>query len=132
MSERRQLLAELKQFSAYYSFVMDHVITTKRDMEDMAEEEVAGIEEVKDRTNTIYQSLLIGQTQDLAPLIELLRIEVIQNDTMPTNLVLLSLKFLIKVFEYGDLQEVVEGYDPTNLLVGVIDLKFDDVSVKID
>ena len=58
--------------------------------------------------------------------------EVIQNDTAPTKLVLLSLRFLIKVFEYENIHEIVGDYDPDNLLASVIDLQFDDVSVKID
>ena len=54
MSEHRQLLAELKQFSTYYSFVMDLLVSSKKDTEDMTEEEVAGIEGVKDQLNRIY------------------------------------------------------------------------------
>lgn len=85
--------------------------------------------------------------QSIVPFVDLVLVEVIDNDTVPTNLLMVAIKILTKVFALVDPQvnlvkrrlpgkaneqEVVEMYEPSYLLESLMNCSLDDHSNDID
>ena len=56
----------------------------------------------KKQLNKIYYSMLLNQRQSIAAFLDIIVHEIVDNDTVPTNLLRVAVKTLLKIFEYID------------------------------
>jgi len=102
---------------------------------------MANIDATQSEFNDIYQSLVLNPNQSLTKLLDLILVEIIDNDTVPTNLLRVSIKSLIKLFELVDpevhlVRLTDDGlkvpFNPSSLIQSLINCQIDDHSNKID
>lgn len=70
----------------------------------ITKDELDQIDKTKDLFNRQYQSMLLDHKQSILPFLDLVLVEVIDNDTVPTNLLKVTIKILTRVFELVDPQ----------------------------
>lgn len=106
----------------------------------MQPEEIRQIDTTKSYLNNVYSKLVLNPDQSITPFLDTLLVEVIDNDTVPTNLLRVAIKTLIKLFTQVDkathLTKLGEGqqelWNPSSLLSSLINCQFDDHSTHID
>jgi hypothetical protein len=69
----------------------------------------------------IYETLILEPTGSIVPFLEILHKEVIANDTVPTSILRLAIKTLIKLFDCVQPQNL-EGFNPKMLIKALMDL----------
>jgi len=98
-------LAEIKQFCNYYMVIADKLkmsyeMSNAGEFDELiSKEELDQIDKTKDLFNRQYQSMLLDHRQSVLPFLDLVLVEVIDNDTVPTNLLKVTIKILTRVFK---------------------------------
>lgn len=145
-------MVEIKQFCSYYMVIADKLkmsyeMSNAGEFDELiSKEELDQIGKTKDLFNRFYQKMLVDHRRPIIPFLDLVLVEVIDNDTVPTNLLLVTIKILTKVFELvepttnlaksslrtADGQVKVELYDASYLLQSLMNCSIDDHSNEID
>jgi uncharacterized protein (UPF0147 family) len=79
----------------------------------------------------VYETLLLDPESSVTQFLEILRTDIIANDTVPTGILRLAIKTMTKVFD-GVQPCNLEGYNPQSLIKALIGLQIDDHSNTID
>ena len=104
-TKERLYLAEIKQFCNYYMVIADKLkmsyeMSNAGEFDELiSKEELDQIDKTKDLFNRQYQSMLLDHRQSVLPFLDLVLVEVIDNDTVPTNLLKVTIKILTRVFK---------------------------------
>ena len=104
-TKERLYLAEIKQFCNYYMVIADKLkmsyeMSNAGEFDELiSKEELDQIDKTKDLFNRQYQSMLLDPRQSILPFLDLVLVEVIDNDTVPTNLLKVTIKILTRVFK---------------------------------
>lgn len=107
-ARERMYLAEIKQFCNYYMVIADKLkmsyeMSSAGEFDELiSKEELDQIDKTKDLFNRQYQSMLMDHKQSILPFLDLVLVEVIDNDTVPTNLLKVTIKILTRIFELVD------------------------------
>lgn len=111
-------------------------ISSQQTAEPISEHEIEMIDKTKAKLNDFHQGMLLNSQQSLVPFFKICLKSIIQNETYPTNLLRVTIKTLIKIFELADkevhLKESGKEYNPLELVDSLMVCRFDDHSNQID
>lgn len=104
--KQKAYLAEIKQFATLYAIIMDSAMKG-----EITQEELNQILWTKNELAKLYEALILEPKGSVEPFLDILLTEVIANDTVPTSILRLAIKSLIKVFDCINAENLV-GYNP--------------------
>jgi hypothetical protein len=151
-TKERLFLVEIKQFCSYYMVIADKLkmsyeLSSSGEFdEQISKEELDQIDKTKDLFNRFYHNMLVDHRQPILPFLDLVLVEVIDNDTVPTNLLMKTISILTNIFELVDPNTNlakstlrtpdgrlhIELYDPSYLLQSLMNCSIDDHANDID
>ena len=114
--QQRAFLSEVKQFQTLYTIIMDSAM--KGEIEP---EELQQILRTKHELANIYEGLILDSSGSIIPFLSILHKDVISNDTVPTSILRLAIKTLIKIFDCVQPQNL-DGFNPQSLITALINL----------